>query len=743
MTKYFKLFWQVPGLQGPKKKGSESVSSCSHTDRCRCSLHLEGVHTSTLGLSYSAKSLDKTSQFAEVAAFVNGSLRLDENKNWIRIVRDPELDYFRLKVKTNSSVQLLPQPPIDTVLNWSFPVHLGSVNPKIDHALKKSDYRYLKKQFPRHSFTWLDLSHYVWSEYPKGVVPPLQWEILRQWSGWRMALGKTNGKPHVLSAMEDLYPRKGADAVLNMCRDPVPPAQKEALQYIPEAMNIMYQKMKVRPDASIPAKLSFQHLANMYLGSSSGINQGPHFKIPVPKGMPVNVSARGKKLDVFESDVLAILEFIRSGEEPPVWWNVSFKNENFFSFVKQMSEESWLAWKEKLRVFIIPSSIFVLVEKMIHTTRMLKERGWVIQIGHKHSRGGADRLARVMKITLENCFNPLLFEGDVDKFDQSVIEYFIDLYINSGITYFDPHSPDYPIFEMLNRWLLKNLLMRITHLFGDIWGVVRGGVPSGIFNTSHLDSWVMALYFFLFCVYTIHTAPLEHREYLEEILMDLVAFMTYGDDHSGNPGDDPIAQVYFGGYAFAAFMKKHFGVVIRDLKCGVSFCSTTVGGWLTRTGLTFLKHQFVLNPLRGQDGQCNFLPFRESKEYMVRVIYGRETRERDELDVMMSCVGHAYGTYASNRDAYDRLALFFEELLWVTDVTPGHAMSEIVKRISVHDMKKLRQLGISSDELLSGFPTWETIAKKNVMDWVYQDITNVSMRDISPWDDVEWENCLA
>jgi hypothetical protein len=567
--------------------------------------------------------------------------------------------------------------------------------------------------------------------------------ILRQWSTWRFAFGTYKGRLPVVAAMEELYPMKAANARLQLCRKPPPPQMKEALEHCSEALNIMYQKMKVKPQGNVPAILSFAELRGMYLGSSNGINQAPHYSIPVPKCSSVHVSGRGKKIDTFESDLIAILDFIRTGKEPPVWWNVTDKNENFFSFVKQMSDEEYSKWRGKLRVFIIPSSIYVLVEKLTSHYRMLKERGWMIQIGHRWCHGGSDRLAQCLGIDLATCFEKWCWEGDVSNFDQSVLEFFINLYSGFDTAYFDPKSPDFPIFEMFSKWLTKHLIMRVTHLFGDIWAIIKGGVPSGIYRTSHMDSWIMGLYYFLFCVWSMHNAPAEHRERLEELLHDVVRFIVYGDDHNGNPGGDPLAQQYFGGVPFAKFMNDYFSVVVRDLKTQVPFCSKTYHGWLTDTGLTFLKHQHIINPLKESGDPCykdqaTFLPFRESREFIVRAMWGRETRQRDELDVIMSCVGHAYGTYGSNKDAYDRLSLIYEELLWTCEVAPGQIMSDIVKRMSVNDMKKLRQMGITSDQLLAGFPTWETITSKNTMDWLYQDITNRPIEDDS-WDSADWE----
>jgi len=35
--------------------------------------------------------------------------------------------------------------------------------------------------------------------------------------------------------------------------------------------------------------------------------------------------------------------------------------------------------------------------------------------------------------------------------------------------------------------------------------------------------------------------------------------------------------------------------------------------------------------------------------------------------------------------------------------------------------KKLRQLATSTDDILRGFPTWQTLEDKNIVNWEYHD----------------------
>jgi len=141
-----------------------------------------------------------------------------------------------------------------------------------------------------------------------------------------------------------------------------------------------------------------------------------------------------------------------------------------------------------------------------------------------------------------------------------------------------------------------------------------------------------------------------------------------------------------------------------------------------------LKHSFILNPCKDA-GQCNFLPFRESREFIIRAVWGRETKARDSIDVLLSIIGHAYGTYASNYDAYKRLRYFYEELVKRMKIPYGQVMRNVASRVNRRDLRKMRQLGITTDEILRGFPKWETLIAKNTMDWAYHDNIRTNIED--------------
>lgn len=709
-----------------------SGENCVHSETCGCVLTIEGVSLKTMGFKAEITEGTLTEKYNEAICRVN-TYNFD-TRSTLCSEKIGDEAFFRSQVIPNGTMRPI-QPIVESRPRWPQPIILPSINPQVLNALKRADFRYMKYRYPHMHISW-QLMKEIWGDTVES--PSLTALCLRKDSMFHWACGTTNGHPHVLAAMADLYPQKLGRAILSMSRPENGDAPKDAFKYLNEAMDLLYRKMRVDLTKKDVYKLTFASLKDMYMGASNGKSNGDRYEIPATNEHPekIKVSPNGKKIDTFEQEVDAILEYLRTGKEPNIPWVTPPKDETFVGFDKQMSEEKWAAWREKLRVFNIPCSIYILMERLVSHIRMFRERGWVIRIGHRWSHGGADTIARCLGIDMLNCFIQQMCEGDARLYDQTVVEQWVNLYWSTMSNFIDPLSEDYAIFEQIVKFLLKNMIMRITQLFGTIWGVVKGGVPSGAYNTSHMDSWIMAMYFMLFAIYQVRTAPEEEQEDLELELLTIIMIIVYGDDHLYNKGTGKGAT-YFSATNFKHFMKKNFNVEMRDVKDGIPFCSRVKDGWILNWGATFLKHQFILNPKYGVPGQPEFLPFRESREYLVRAVWGRIVKPRDCIDTMLSIIGHAYGTYASNRDAYDRLQMFYGELLVESEAQ--EKLPQLLRdRIKLDDLKKLRQLDLSVEEVVSGFPSWHTLIQKNVMDEAYQDIAQRDPETPLDLDDFSW-----
>jgi hypothetical protein len=707
---------------------SLSNSECSHSESCGCVVTVIGKSPRLEGLKVESSVGSTTDRFRDCAVQIEMWLQGAEVGHGLEV--KSEIEYFKASIPRNGTVTILPTPPGETTPHFPDSGHLFSVSRIVERSLKHTDYRYFKAKYPHMSISWNFLEYEVW--HGTSEVPSLLALCLRKQSAYHWCLGRTNGRPHVYACMANLYPRKFADACSSIARQRINGEQIEPMKYAQEAIDHMYRLMKVDLSKPVHVPFSLRPLTNMYLGASAGRSGNVSYSLKPDANMPteVKVSSSGKKIEHFEQYLTEVIEYLRTGKEPNIEWTLPPKNENGFTFTKQNDDQAWAAVERKLRVFNIPSGIYIILERLVSQFRHLKERGWAIRIGHKWSHGGADTIARCLGVDLLNAFIASLVEGDIEKFDQGAIEDIINLFF-STMHIHQMDSEDKQIFEKITKFLLRVMLNRVTRLFADIWGVVRGGVPSGAYNTSHLDSWIMLFYFCIFCVFTIMSEPdLEKREKLELEFIAILKIVVYGDDHLYNKGTG-LGAHYFSGTAFAAFLKRYFNVVLRDLKDGVPFCSKVSNGWVIFWGATFLKHQFIENPDKSP-GQPVFLPFRESREFLIRAIWGRETRSRDEIDVLLSILGHAYGTYASNRDAYDRLHILYSEI--VSSIGIENLQSRLLERIAVEDLKKIRQLGMTPQELVSGFPSWDVLVQKNVYDSTYQDTTYSSYDYLSEYE---------
>jgi hypothetical protein len=717
-------------------KTTYTNTSCQHSDQCGCIMTLEGIGKETQGLRWQGQAGQTVKeQLFESALWMN---------NWA--AGEPSISatgdeaYFKARLTTESSIKIITA-PVQMRVSHSQDVILPSPHPDVQLCLKRSDFVYFSDKYPEFHVGWEDCERWVWSNTPvrDGVphtvpeVPPLWALCLRTQSAFHWACGLTNGRPHAISAMANLAPRKLPDAILLFDKKNEPEKSKEALKHTEPALDLMYRFMGLDLSKVREWKCGLSSIKDMFLGASAGLMTAETKSIALSMSEEIRVSNKGKKIDYHEQVLLQILDFLATGKRPTVNWVTPPKNEVFYAFDKQMDDEKWYVFVNKLRVFNIPSAVFIYLERMASLVRHIRERGRVIRIGHRWPRGGGDTIARCLGVDITNCWLKMIVEADFKNFDQTVKNCLIKIYWSQLSVHFDVNSPDYPILEAIVQFLLENMCYRISHLFGNVWGIIQNSIASGKFNTSHEDSWVVIFLYSLFCINTLMSLPLDKQEEAELFIMSL-KFICYGDDHLYNKWIDSQSPL-FSGDRWARFCEEFFGMNLRDIKDGVSFCSETKRGWIIKMGCSFLKHQFVLNPVRS-DGQCTFLPFRESREYLVRAVYSREPKVRDSLDVMLSVLGQAHSTYASNRDAYDRLFYLYSELLNLY-VDPEDLDQKLLSRLGQDDIKRIRQMNMEPEELIGGFPSWEQLVSKNVYDPVYQEISKNDYEEADLGLDVE------
>jgi len=500
------------------------------------------------------------------------------------------------------------------------------------------------------------------------------------------------------------------------------------MRYLEKAQALMYDKMGIHEFETEVSAITLSDLDGITLGTSGGLEPPDGTRIKLPSGESVKVSASGLKITKLESDLENVLNFLEHGEEFLVSYSNTLKDEVFHSGgSKQKDDVQWSEFLDKVRVFTVPNSPLLIANRLVTRIRHMKERG-LICIGHKWNKGGWDRLARILGVTREMAFWLILVEGDIIKLDQSIYAVFVKIYYSWGLVHEIQGSIAYAMKKMLLGFVCKNVVTRLTRVFCDLWEILYGKVPSGILDTSHMDSYVKLLWFFLFCVHTISMAPKDKRRGLTDYLAAIIIMIVYGDDFLYNKGNHAEYSVYFSGQAYSDWLKKYLDVGMRDLRDGASLCSLHHNGWFTHKGASFLKMYCVLNEMWTKtNGQCIFLPFRETREYVMRCFNGREPKNRDILDMLLSSIAHAYGTYGSNMDAYLWLMSFYESLIYENKLLEVSAIDDVVARLSAKDLKQYRMLGMDLDDIKSGFPTVRTLREKNIWDENYHSITSYEM----------------
>jgi hypothetical protein len=517
---------------------------------------------------------------------------------------------------------------------------------------------------------------------------------------------------------------KALDIFTTYCK-PIKGLKKEAERLIPlfaEAIEIVTHMCKAQEEVQKhEPELDIESIVlQMYLGSAGGINGST----PVTKsvdpltGIMTIENCNGKKFEIIEPAVKEWMDFLIDDKRPMTTFKTSYKRENYF-----VEKEADVERKSKKgRIFVIPNLVTILLEQVIGITRKL-ELGGAIGIGRTWSRGGMDALLKMMGV-LYNHEEYELNEGDVKKLDQSLCDVLINIFFSSRLQYFDRNSPRYKYARKVVQYLIEEFTQRVTHIVGELWATVCGGVPSGALHTSHMDSWILLFLFTLFCLDQRN----KHPEHAEEIMLNLLVRMmivVYGDDNWYWIKKGPLTAI-LNAHVWAKWMYLHFDIEIQDIRVGHPLVSVPQGGFLSLVGGIYLRHYCVRNPVKG-GGQAIYVPYRPMKEIVLKVVYGREPNVRDPVNLLLSVLGHTYGTYGSNPFTYRWLYCLYCSILQVVGKTHEHMLEGVVRE-EREVTRKMRQIGITNKQLMEGFPTLRYLQSLNIYDEEVHSLGQTSLR---------------
>jgi len=686
---------------------------CDHNN-CQCLIHIEGSellpgYKYTLQLNrHEAGLVDWVSDFVQ--------------KNHIPAqLLTPSMlsarQYLLSRVRKNSNTQLIPR---ETPYNPPIEEKYFDIHPELEAIAKMSDMTIFEEKGIKLPRDYWEKN--VWS----GKADSLRDLCLSKLSVYNMTYGTPQGIPNFVDSMSNLYPTKLADAAMKDQRDNhnPPPDFDELWKDITEVESLMDSYMGVSPYlGKFTVGLTFNKLTESFAGSAGGIDDGPTFKHAIDEHTVLHVRPNGKKYEKVKHDLFVIDSLLDTGEEFAVRWNKWPKSETKYIPYDSTTAERQKTYeteRDKLRMFVYPNSAYFRLETMFFSDlfRLERRKGPII-IGLSWARGGMDVIATKLRVTMINENKLQFVDGDISGFDHGVFRRIISWFYERAQRYEDPRNVFFELRKRVLLFLKKNMINRITHVVFGIWMIIMGCVPSGAFVTSQIDTLVNLLYLCFFFVWSAKRATEDKRDRIYELLFEMLGMVLYGDDFVYNYTDDPYLQKLLSPENYVHFMKVFFRVTVRD--CAVrTFLSQHRSGWLTERGTIILRHRAVLNPWGDREGQPRYIPFRPLSEYVQRAIVGKDERDkRRAINVALSTLGHVYGTYGSNEEAYTYLRHIHAASLVVVGESCQAKLMVACDNMTIDSIRDFRRRGITMEELKAGFPTLNYLREKNKYDEVY------------------------
>jgi len=362
----------------------------------------------------------------------------------------------------------------------------------------------------------------------------------------------------------------------------------------------------------------------------------------------------------------------------------------------------------------------------------------MIKVGMRWLHGGAQYFADQMKYD-----DPTMRFGDGDftSLDTSIHRVLLELYESQALVYYDEDdSPDFKLFIFLLQKTTGQLSVKIVHIFARIWKIIIGVMPSGAFQTSHGNSWIVGLLFFSYYEMVIAKFPYRAVQLEQAFEAERVEFPDYGDDHIIATGVEIHDIVNENGYA--SFVHEFFGMEITKIRNDVPFLSVPDGhGGVLIDGAVFLKRRFTLSDETYPPGTTKVVPYKMLSDTLVKFAYGNSPRET-LIDYCISSIGLAYDNMGVNPIIHEMCENLF---LYCTHLGKFFSLDTLREEFFKFDRcgkkditRLLRKVGITKDQLFNGFPTRKTLLGMHKYDKDYVNFSPpvrvYSATETKPWE---------
>jgi hypothetical protein len=244
------------------------------------------------------------------------------------------------------------------------------------------------------------------------------------------------------------------------------------------------------------------------------------------------------------------------------------------------------------------------------------------------------------------------YSGDFSALDTTIKASLLQLY-SAFSDYYYKKSGEYYVFKKFLSIACENLTFKCVHFFDNIWRMVYGVMPSGAYETSHGDSWIVSFIYMQYLVAIGDKFPHIKQQIMEQFDLLCLRVVVYGDD-SILCVPDFLAE-YVNIYGFSEFVSEFYQMTMRDLEQTSDFCSipNVRTGGIAKYGAVFLSRYFVKREsVTNRTDVPAVLPYREFRKIQKKYAFG-SGEKRTPRDHVLAALGMVYDSMGTNLRAYD------------------------------------------------------------------------------------------
>jgi len=377
----------------------------------------------------------------------------------------------------------------------------------------------------------------------------------------------------------------------------------------------------------------------------------------------------------------------------------------------EATPESRARLETKCREFFISQASVGIAERAMFMYYHLIMRNRSIRIGMKQWFGGGQRLYN----DLRGFDDEMTYDdGDFKSLDKTIKAILLDLYLKGGTIYLDwdkMEEKNRKMYKTALKVLCNCLVVKIVRIGNNVWVVMTGVMPSGIFSTSDGDSYIVLL---LICFY-IEWEREKNAKNLEWIDEELgkgkFVAAIYGDDHV--LGISKVLRKIFSEQGFADYVKEYWSMEIRGVRMNLPALTVIKGDYVVKPGLIFLQRYLIAKPAHMPEKAAKVVPWKEAARHFVRIPWDKEGIFHFSR-VLCSIIGHAWDTLGTNYTAYQELCFLWNEVicaLGLTQVTIEELLRREMKNEKVRT-EWVKKIGMSMKDMLR-FPTLNELIERH------------------------------